>query len=137
MLRWRVGAGSGIWDVNINISCNIFAGLHAVGAGGGVWSNVHVWGADHSWQTNDPMPEDRAVYGVLAESAGPLTTYALISEHHRAAMLRITGAARDYDLVVTQTEQYQYKLPGPGANETVHILLDGGAANITVYGALR
>ena len=52
-------------------------------------------------------------------------------------MLRITGAARDYDLVVTQTEQYQYKLPGPGANETVHILLDGGAANITVYGALR
>ena len=135
MLRWRAGGDGGLWDVNVNISHPIYAGIQATGQGGGFLSNVHIWGADHSWWSNDAMPIDRAEYGLLSDAAGPLTAYSLISEHHRLSMVRITGAARNHDLVVTQTEQYQYKGP-TDANETVHILLDGGASNVTVYGAL-
>ena len=165
MLRWRSGGpDSGLWDVNVNISFNILYGIHAVGSGAGVISNVHIWGADHSWcecaaaqrlaarprvtpltlrfphpaaaaaGDNGGMTEDRAQIGFLGESAGPLTSYALISEHHTLNMIRITGAARNYDMVVSQTEQYQY--PMPKANLTVHIAVDGGASNITLYAAL-
>ena len=49
--------------------------------------------------------------------------------------VRVTGAARNYDLVVTQTEQYQYP-DVSNANLTVHIAVDGGASNITFYNAL-
>lgn len=135
MIRWRCGGpDSGLWDVNVNISSNIFYGIHAVGSGAGVISNVHIWGADHSWWDNGGMTEDRAEIGFLGESAGPITSYALISEHHTRNMIRITGAARNYDMVISQTEQYQY--PMPNANLTVHIAVDGGASNITLYGAL-
>jgi len=94
---------------------------------------VHIWGADHSWWDNSPLFEDRAVVGFLGQSRGPLTAYALIVEHHHDFMILLDGA-RDYALVVAQTEQYQY--PMAGANETVHLAVTGGASNIDVYGAL-
>ena len=135
MLRWRAGPASGCWDVSVNISSRIHGGVQVVGAGAGYISNMHVWGSDHMWQTNSPMYDARATVGFLGAGAGPLTTYALISEHHAQAMVHITGAARDYDLVVTQSEQYQYPNASQ-ANETVHILIDGGANNVAVYAGL-
>lgn len=137
LLRWRCGgAGGGLWDVNVNISTAVALGIHATGSGAGVFSNVHIWGADHAWETNAPIHDARAGVGFLGESAGPLTTYALISEHHVDAMVRITGAARNYALVVTQTEEYQYPTNSSNSSATVHVLLDGGAANVTLYGVL-
>ena len=135
MLRWRAGPASGLWDVNVNISAPVQVGILAQGAGGGAWSNLHVWGADHAWQDNTPLTnvDDRAAVGVRIESAGPLAAYALISEHATERMVHVHGA-RSVDLVVTQTEQYQYAMAR--ANETVHVLIDGGAQNIAVYGAL-
>jgi glucan 1,3-beta-glucosidase len=135
MLRWRSGGpSSGAWDFNVNISFNILYGIHAAGHGAGVFSNVHIWGADHSWWDNGAMHEDRAIIGFLGESSGPLTAFALISEHHHDNMIKITGGASNYDLVIAQTEQYQY--PMDGANLTQHIAVTGGATNITFYNAL-
>ena len=94
---------------------------------------MHVWGADHSWWDNGGMTEDRAVIGFLGESSGPLTTYALISEHHHDNMIKINGA-QNYDMVISQTEQYQYAKAN--ANLTVHISVGGGASNITMDAAL-
>jgi hypothetical protein len=137
LLRWRAGgAGSGLWDVNVNISTPVARGVHAAGHGAGVFSNVHIWGADHSWETNAPIHDARAGVGFLGESAGPLTTYALISEHHVDAMVHVTGAARNYALVITQTEEYQYPTNSSNSSNTVHVLVDGGAADVTLYGVL-
>ena len=134
MLRWRAGGpASGCWDVNVNISFGIQYGIHVVGTGAGVFSNIHIWGADHSWWSNDAMHEDRAIVGFLGESSGPLTAFALISEHHHDSMIKLSGAA-NYDLVIAQTEQYQY--PMDGANLTQHIEVTGGSSNVTVYNAL-
>jgi hypothetical protein len=138
MLRWRAGgATAGCWDLNVNISFNILYGIHAVGSGAGVFSNIHIWGADHSWWDNGPMYEDRAIIGFLGESSAspfsPLTAFALISEHHHDNMIKLSGAA-NYDLVIAQTEQYQY--PMDNANLTQHIAVTGGSSNITFYNAL-
>ena len=133
MVLWR-SKGGGMWDVNMNISFNILYGVHVSGFGGGVFSNIHIWGADHSWWDNNPMYEDQALIGFLGESSGPLTAYALISEHHHDNMIKITGGASNYDVVIAQTEQYQY--PMIDANLTVHIAVTGGASNVTFYNTL-
>jgi glucan 1,3-beta-glucosidase len=134
LLRWRCGGeGSGLWDVNVNISSNVLYGVHAVGAGGGTLANVWVWGADHSWWSMAPMAEDHAEIGFLGESAGPLTAFGLACEHHHVNMIKITGAAQNYDFVVSQTEE---ATPIEGAADTVHLLVSDGAFNVTIYSAL-
>jgi hypothetical protein len=126
MLRWRAGgATAGCWDLNVNISFNILYGIHAVGSGAGVFSNIHIWGADHSWWDNGPMYEDRAIIGFLGESSAsplsPLTAFALISEHHHDNMIKLSGAA-NYDLVIAQTEppaEANAKAVAPGVTPAV------------------
>jgi len=134
LVRWRAGGeDSGLWDVNVNISSNVLYGIHATGAGAGTLANVWIWGADHSWWSMEPMVEDHAEIGFLGESAGPLTAFGLACEHHHQAMIKITGAARNYAFVVSQTEE---ATPIEGAADTVHLLISDGASNITVYSAL-
>jgi glucan 1,3-beta-glucosidase len=133
LLRWRSGGeGGGLWDVNVNISSNVFIGLHATGHAAGVIANSWVWGADHSWWSMAPMSEDHAEVGVLFESAGPVVVFGLMSEHHRRAMISFQGAS-NHHLLTVQTEQ---AVPIEDAAATVHLQIGNGTSNVTIYGAL-
>ena len=134
LIRWRAGSSSGLWDVNLNISAgaSILYGMHAMSSGGGIISNIWIWGADHSYWSMDGLTDDHAMIGFLGESVGPLIAYGLACEHHLQAMLALRGAA-NYDLISFQSEE---ATPIVGAADTVHIELSHGCENITLYGAL-
>jgi hypothetical protein len=100
LLRWRVGPASGLWDVHLNISSNVHIGVHVTGHGGGVFSNVWIWGADHSQWSGQPMSQDAADIGFLGESAGPLWAVGVAAEHNRLAAFALRNA-----------HNYQVKLP--------------------------
>ena len=135
MMRWRVGAASGMWDVHINISHNVHVGLHVGGSGAGVISNMWGWGADHAQWTGEHMSEDAADIGFLGDSPGPLWCFGVAFEHHRTAMFSLLGAS-NYVFLALQTEQAWW-LPPDQANDTVHLALGQGTANVTVYGELH
>jgi glucan 1,3-beta-glucosidase len=134
LLRWRAGENSGMWDVNFNISAgaSILYGIHATGFGGGVLSNIWIWGADHSFWSMNGLTLDHAIIGFLGESVGPLITYGLACEHHLEAMIALRGAS-NYDLITFQSEEAN---PIINASNTTHIEITANSENITFYGTL-
>ena len=70
----------------------VHIGMHVSGAGGGFFSNVWVWGADHSQWSGQSMSEDAAHIGFLGESAGPVWGIGVAAEHHRQAAFALRNA---------------------------------------------
>ncbi|MDR3451732.1 MAG: glycosyl hydrolase family 28-related protein [Rhodoferax sp.] len=134
LLRWRCGPASGAWDVHVNITNNVARGFWASGAGGGVVSNMWVWGADHSQWSMTGLSQDAADIGFLGESVGPLVAYGAAAEHHRLAMFSLQNAT-GYSLIVAQTEQTGW-LPPDELYHTLHMDIGAGTSGSTVYGAL-
>jgi hypothetical protein len=69
-VHWLAGEASGIWDVHMPWYAEAQAMLfHMDGAGGGVFSNIWLWGADHDVQNDAGLPQPNP-FGFLATSSG-------------------------------------------------------------------
>ena len=144
LLDWAVGEASGLFDVHLTVgSGNEGAGglgmqdagevstlFHLHGHGGGVFANVHGWGADHNVSNDAGLPDGHATYGVMASSTGPAYFLGCAFEHHKASAFNLTDAS-NYTFYAFQTEQTNQALL---FNRTDAVLVYGTV--ITYSGAL-
>jgi hypothetical protein len=78
--------------------------LHLHHGGGGVFTNVHGWGADHNVSDDGGLPDGHATYGVVGESSGPAYFIGCAFEHHTNSAFNLSGAS-NYTFYALQTEQ--------------------------------
>ena len=117
LLSWAVGERSNIFDVHMSVgSGSEGAGgeglqghgeVHTLfrihGHGGGFFSNVHGWGADHNVSTDHGLTDGHAKFGVVGTSTGPATFFGCAFEHHTVSAFNLTDAP-NFTFYTLQTE---------------------------------
>jgi alpha-galactosidase len=117
LLSWAVGVRSSIFDVHISVGSGPEGaggeGVQGQGEvhtlfllhshGGGVFSNVHGWGADHNVSTDHGVSDGHAKYGVVGTSTGPATFFGCAFEHHTVSAFNLTDAS-NFTFYTLQTE---------------------------------
>ena len=103
-VHWLAGSASGIWDVHIPWFAEAQSKLfHLDGEGGGVFSNIWLWGADHDVQTNKGLPQPNQ-FGFLATSSGAAWFYGVACEHDTVWAWMLRNASNIVMVGTPQTE---------------------------------
>lgn len=137
LLSWGVGASSSIWDVHITVGSGPEGAggegiqgqgeVHTLmlmrGAGGGVFSNIHGWGADHNVSNDAGLGDGHALHGLRASSSGPAYFIGCAFEHHTSSAFNLTGAS-NFTFFALQTEQ------------TAHAVVIQDTDAVLVYGTV-
>eukprot|EP00040_Diaphanoeca_grandis_P014876 m.75570 g.75570 ORF g.75570 m.75570 type:complete len:696 (+) comp24802_c0_seq1:124-2211(+) len=144
LLQWRSGSDSATYDVHVRLYTAVHTAVHITGFGGGVWSNMWGWGADHNLTDNTPMAPLLnnsthwlgAISGMRIDSKGPTWLLGTAFEHHRAVMYNITGAS-DVTLLGSQTE-HPYWLRGivgtPACDASAVVVMN--STRVNMYGVV-
>lgn len=129
LLDWAVGSQSSLWDVHITVGSapegaggfgvqdhgEVHTLFHLHNSGGGVFSNVHGWGADHNVSNDQGLPDGHAAYGVRSTASGPATFVGCAFEHHTLSAFNLTGAS-NHTFFALQTEQTEQSLVVEGSD---------------------
>ena len=103
-VHWLAGEASGIWDVHIPFYAEAQAMLfHMDGAGGGVFSNIWLWGADHDIENDQGLPQPNQ-HGFLASSSGRAWFYGVACEHDTVWAWKLENASNIVMVGTPQTE---------------------------------
>jgi len=111
LIEHAAGPSSAFFDVHAQLFSAVHTGVHVTGAGGGLFTNMWIWGADHNLTDNSPMAPSLSAEtkwlgarsGIRIDSSGPTWLVGSASEHHRYVMYNLSGAA-DVTLLESQTE---------------------------------
>lgn len=103
-VHWLAGENSGIWDVHIPWYAEAQAMLfHMDDSGGGVFSNIWLWGADHDVQNDQGLPQPNS-YGFLSSSSGRAWFYGVACEHDTVWAWKLVNASNIVMVGTPQTE---------------------------------
>lgn len=94
LLSHESGPHSSFFDVHAQLFHAIHTGVRISGRGGGLFSNMWIWGGDHNLTDNSMMGPHLnastqwlgATSGITIESSGPTWLIGTASEHHREVM---------------------------------------------------
>jgi hypothetical protein len=94
LLEHAAGPASSFFDFHVQLFYAVHTGVHVTGAGGGLFQNMWIWGADHNLTDNSKMAPHLsagthwlgAQSGVRIDSAGPTWLVGTAAEHHRETM---------------------------------------------------
>ena len=117
---WAAGPGSGAWDVHVPFYAEAQALLfHLDGPGGGVFSNMWLWGADHDVQNNRHLALPNQ-YGFLASSSGEAWFYGVACEHDTVWAWMLRNASNIVMVGTPQTESTALAL-GIAGSDTIEV----------------
>ena len=98
--------------------------FHMDGNGGGVFSNIWLWGADHDINTDAPLPQPNQ-FGFLATSHGAAWFYGVACEHDTQWAWMLRNASNIVMVGTPQTESTPLALGIVGSD------------NVEVFGTLN